>query len=352
MNVAIARSVKTGEWDPTKHPYLCTADTRYAERVIGNLENDIAFCTSCGDDCTYCRLPYKRTFKDNIVAVIEFPDVLPYVLELPTKYLPRAVPQHDVLIIVNIHEQILLEILKICSSWGTRGVVVPLEAPGWVCGATKNQAYEICAESNIEIAFPKPFCSFKPETGTVLDEFRRYFHIGYPEVKLTVKDGNIIDTDVIVSAACGATYYIARWLKGKRLDENIKIDVVSKRLHSYPCTASMAWDDEINDTPLHIGGHAHYAMLEPIQYTEEEDSQMIASPLGIMVQKAVPVHENLKNIQTAKDYILEMLDKENAMPISRLRSTAAISPAAMSSALLILKKEGKICVVKQKIRKV
>jgi len=230
-------------------------------------------------------------------------------------------------------------------------VVVPLEAPGGVCGATKKQAREICSVQKIEIAFPKPFCSFKPEAGTFLDTFRRYFHIGYPEVELTVENGRITDTNVIVSAACGATYYIARWLKGKRLDENIKIDVVSKRLHSYPCTASMAWDDEINDTPLHIGGHAHYAILDPVQYTEEEDSQMIASPLGMMLQKPVPVHENLKNIQTAMDYIQERLDTENAIPLSQLRSTDKISPAAMSSALLILKKEGKICIVRKIIRK-
>ncbi len=349
MKLVIARSVTTGNLDPRENPYLTQANVLYAERVIGNLENDSAFCTACAYECIYCRAPYRRSFGSDIARVIDFPSVLPYVLEHPAEYLPQSVPEHKVLLVIAVHEQILLEMLRVCAEWGTQGVVVPVEAPGWICGATKKRARELCEAHKIEIAFPKPFCSFNPPQGTVLDTFRQYFHIGYPEVGITVADRRVTGADVRVSAACGATYYIARWLKGKGLDDDLKIDVISKRMHSYPCTASMEWDDEIDDTPLHIAGQAHYAMLSQIVEDETAEAEMLRSPLGTMVQRPVPVHENLANIETAKNYILDTLKAKSVMPLIELRCVASISPAALNSALLILKKEGTIYVKNKQI---
>ncbi len=349
MKIVILRSVRPDVEETPEGDYLQEFDTRYAERVIGNLRGNTDFCTACGPDCSFCREPYKRTFGRDIAAVIDFPGVLPYVLEHPAEYVPRNVPPHDVLLIINIHEQVLLEILMKCRSWGTRGVVVPLEAPGWVCGATKAQAFKICGAENVEISFPKPFCSFNPPRGGVLAEFRSHFHIGFPDVELTVKDGRIAKAHVNVSAACGATYYIARWLVGRRLDEDIKIDVISRRMHSYPCTASMEWDNEIADTPLHIAGKAHYEILSSVKQRARAESQTVISPLGTAVQKPVPVYENLRKIENAKEYILNELQDHSLVTLDDLRKAKKITPAAMNSALLILKKEGKILVEGAKI---
>ena len=106
----------------------------------------------------------------------------------------------------------------------------------------------------MEIAFPKPFCGFKPAPGGALAAFRDYFRIGYPEVELAVENGKITKATVIASGACGSTYYIARWLIGRSLEDDLVTEVISKRLHSFPCTATMVTDPETKEPILHIGG--------------------------------------------------------------------------------------------------
>ena len=347
MKLVLLRSAKSGTAESGPEPdekYIQKLDTHFAERVLGNLESDINFCTACGPDCTFCREPYNRAFEKDIAGVIDFPDVMRYVLENPAEYVPADVPANDVLLVINIHEQVLLEILKRCGEWGTRGVVVPLEEPGWVCGATREQAHAICERNGIEIAFPKPFCSFKPPSGTVLGQFREHFHIGYPDVRIDVEDGEIIEAHVNVSAACGATYCVARWLAGRNVDENLEIEVISKRWHSYPCTASMERDPELGgETALHMAGQAHYTMLSAIKdKVAGLESPMVTSPLGRMVQRPVAPKENLRNIEDAKELILAALEKNPSVRLDRIRKARNVSPAAVNSALIILKQEGRI----------
>jgi hypothetical protein len=325
--------------------YLQQFNTHYADRVIGNLRGEPAFCTACGDACEFCRKPYRRNCSRNIAAVIGFPDVLPYMLEDPRSFVPQTVPAHDVLLAIHIHEQILLECLQQCRSWGTRGVVVPLEAPDWISPATRTRARKICESAGVEIDFPKPLCAFKPPAGSVLAEFRRQFHIGYPEVAVQVEDGTITKADVKVSAACGSTYYIARWLVGRRLYEDLATEVISKRLHSFPCTASMERDPELeDDTPLHVAGQAHNRILASVKDTPAPHHDQVLSPLGIWVQKPVSRTDTMKNIERAKDLILEQLRAGKEVTLEQLRQAGPVTPAALHSALLLLKKEGRICI--------
>lgn len=364
MKIVILRSQRSGDENYAEHDFLQTFDTRYAERVIGNLrgerrlrgarhqqDND-RFCTACGPDCTFCRNPYHRNYDKNIAGIIDFPAVLPYVLENPSDYVPEHIPGHDILLVINIHEQILLEILKKCKHLGTKGVVVPLEAPDWVSGATKASARKICEKDNIEISFPEPFCSFNPAGGGVLSAFRKHFHIGYPDVQLTIpeaENGRIAKAHVNVSAACGATYYIARWLVGRNVKDNLEIEVISKRLHTYPCTASMKWDNEIDDTPLHIAGQAHFRILSSVKEITHKNSSMIRSPLGQMVPKPIPMQENLKAIEKAKELIVNELRIHTVVTLDHFKKRVKTTPAALSSAMILLKKEGKIRIEGKKL---
>jgi len=344
MKVAILRSKRGDDDREAKENYLQELDTLYAERVIGNLRDEPGFCSACGPDCNDCRKPYQRRFAGEIAAVLDFPAVLPYVLEKPWQYLPREIPRHDVLLVLSIHEQILLEAVRRCRQWGTRGIVVPLEASDWVCGATRARAYEICEAEGIEIAFPKPFCAFRPPRGSVLSDFREHFHIGFPEVELTIEQGRITATEVVVSAACGATYCVARWLVGRKMSENVEIEVISKRWHAFPCTASMERDPELGDeTPLHVAGQAHYAILSSHkERVAGLENPLVTSPLGKLIQKPVAPKENLRNIEKARMLILGELDKRDSLSLGQIRKAPGISPAAINSALLILKKEGTI----------
>ena len=316
----------------------------YAERVIGNLVGDERFCTSCGPDCVGCRRRYERRFADDIVGDIALPAVLPHLLEQPARHVPAEVPPHEIMLAINVHEQVLVEMLRRCRDWGTRGVVVPIEAPPWVSGSAREQAKAICGELGVEVAFPKPFCDFDPPPGGPLAAFREQFHVGKPRVELTVRDGRIERAHVHASAACGATYYIARWLEGKRVDDDLKYEVVAKRLHSYPCTASMAWDDDLGDTILHVAGKAHYEILAglPGQVPADEGSDMVVSPLGRMLPKPVPARDNVRQIARAKEAVLESLAAGKEVSLEGLRRDTRLSAAALSSAIVLLKQAGRI----------
>ncbi|MBU4212656.1 MAG: DUF166 domain-containing protein [Verrucomicrobia bacterium] len=340
MKIVVLRSRKFK--DKKIGEYHQSFDTHYADRIIGNLSNRCDFCAACEADCLHCRDKYDWRFSENVGKILDFPSVLPFVLEKPGKYVPSDMPAHDVLLVIHIHEQILLEILARCPQWGTKGVVVPLEAPGWVSGAAIRQALEICARNNIEISFPKPFCSFNPPCGGVLDEFRKSFRIGFPDVDLTVENGIIIKARVNVSAACGATYYIARWLVGRAVCEDLKTEVISRRLHSYPCTASMEWDDELGDTPLHVAGQAHYEILSTAQVGTVERARPIITPLGKVLPRPAPVSDNIRNIENAKKVIMAELEIHPQISLEQIKQKEHITPASIHSAILLLKKERKI----------
>jgi len=330
-----------GQAEP-ENEYTQEFASAYAEKVIGNLVGEQGFCASCGPDCNACREPYDRRFGQNIVGVIALPPVLPYLLEQPEQHVPREIPPHEILLAVHVHEQILVEVLKRLRRRGTRGVVVPVEDGDWLSGSARAEAESICRDAGIEVSFPKPFCDFDPPPGSVLAEFRRRFHIGKPHVELAVRGGKIQRAHVNVSAACGATYYVARWLEGRRLDDDLKYEVVAKRMHSYPCTASMKWDDELGDTIMHVASQAHYEILSPLAREATTEPEMVMSPVGLMLPKPVPARENIQNVERAKEAILEDLATGRPVSLESLRSQRRITPAAAYTAMLVLKQEGKI----------
>jgi hypothetical protein len=320
-------------------PYCDDFNTVYAQRVIDNLESRPGSCTACGPDCVSCRSAVGLS-PDDSIDVLDLPARLPHVLESPAAMVPDNVPQHDVLLVICVHEQILLETLKLAAEYGTKAVVVPIEAPGWVSSATRTEAQAICEQAGIEIAFPKPFCAFDPPAGSVLAEFRNRFHIGRPDVKLTTSDGIITNAEVHTSAACGATYCIARWLRDRAVDDNLEIEVVAKRFSGYPCTASMEWDDELNDTIMHIAGHAHFDILSQVKPVAALQDEMVDSPMGRKLIKPIPPEENLQNIDRARQLILDAITEQGALPLAALRNLKGVSPAAANSALILLKQKG------------
>ena len=343
MRILILRSgPPTGEGE-AKDPYTQEFRSRFADRVIGNLHAEAGFCASCGPHCTQCREGYGRRFASDIAAVVELPGAMPHLLENPADHVPADIPPHDVALAINIHEQVLVEFLRRCADFGTRGLVAPMEAQDWVSPAARKQAREICGRTGVEVDFPKPFCDFDPPAGSFLAAFRSQFCIGKPDVELAVTDGIIEKAHVRVSAACGATYYVARWLVGRSVADDLAHEVVAKRLHSYPCMASMAWDDELGDTVMHVAGEAHYAILAPLGILSAGDEvDMIASPVGGMIPRPAPPKENIENIERAREAILADLARRGTASLQDLRKRCGTSPAATHSALLLLKQAGKV----------
>ncbi len=247
-----------------REPFSVIMEDIFSERVINHLKNDYAdLCNGCGNDCDHCRdkfpVLFPVDFKEDIAGVILLPAELPYYVDDPGAYLPEELPPHDVMLAIHVHEDLLLSLPGRAHNAGAKAFIVPSEDPAWLSQWIRGRLKKICDQLEMESAFPKPFCSFLPTPDQpVTSEFARRFRIGKPKIKLRVQDGRIIDAQVITSAPCGCTYFVARNLIGREIDENLNVDVTAKYWHSYPCVASMDVDRELADAPLHKGGYLHY----------------------------------------------------------------------------------------------
>lgn len=242
-------------------------DNTFSERVIKHVTNEYKdLCNGCGKDCDFCRDKFPKLFpvdfKGDIAGILRLPGEMPYNVDNPEEFLPKELPPHDLLMAINIHDDVLLALPKMVKDAGGRGIIVPIEDPNWVSRWVRNKMREICRKLGIEVDFPKPFCAYKEGRNPFLDEAMKYFRIGKPKIQIKVQDGIIIDAQVITCAPCGNTYFVAKNLIGKKVDENINVETTAKYWHSYPCVASMEVDNELGDTPLHIGGFMHYDAVE------------------------------------------------------------------------------------------
>ena len=84
----------------------------FGSRVVGNLVNYSGFCISCADACTECRNVAPDLAKDS-VALVEMPDPSTYgdFIDDVEPLLPKNIPKADIIIVINIHPNILYGLL-------------------------------------------------------------------------------------------------------------------------------------------------------------------------------------------------------------------------------------------------
>jgi hypothetical protein len=93
----------------------------FGERIIENLINYSTFCISCADACTHCKED-KYGFADSINGFFKLIDtaLLPIFIEdSACKYLPKDIPNADIAIVSEIHNDPLLELLPIFNDSGS-----------------------------------------------------------------------------------------------------------------------------------------------------------------------------------------------------------------------------------------
>lgn len=223
----------------------------FGKKVIGNLINLRTFCQSCGDYCTGCR-DFRKSFASNIHGVYEFPDNLPNFIEEPEKYLPKTMPECDLIIVIGIHPDLLFALPAIVKKTKAKGVIVPIEDPKWVQSGLQHQIKDKLKKRGVDIVFPKPFCSLTECGNPVIDEFISY-GFGKPKMEIELRGDTIVNARVIRDAPCGSTWFVAQKLKNTNI-KDFK-ETVSSSHHSYPCTASMDRDVQLKDTILHKAGY-------------------------------------------------------------------------------------------------
>jgi hypothetical protein len=236
----------------------------FGERVIGNLINYSTFCISCAEACTHCR-EGKYGFADRIKGFFKLPDpsLLPVFIEnSASEYLPNEIPDADIAIVSEIHNDLLLELPLILKDSGIKAMIVPQESAARIA---RPQIEELCEREGIEIVLPKPFCDLQPQDDKpVIKRFVAEFMIGRPEVRVEAdRRGRIAHVDVLRSAPCGSTWFVAKQLAGVEVENRQELyDRISESHHSYPCTASMEKNRELGDTILHKAGYIIRAAVE------------------------------------------------------------------------------------------
>ncbi len=243
-------------------PFCKLFDDNYAGRFIRHIVDDPSLCLGCAEKCDHCRYGYRIDFSRKLVGVLKLPSELPLFADDSTKYLPPSLPEHDVTIAINVHEDLLTDIPALAKKAGSKALIAPAEAPEWVSRGCRRRLAEVCKEIDMEVAFPKPFCALEEKSDQpTINEFIRTFRIGRPKLKIFVHDGQIVNTQVDCCAPCGCTYFVAKNLVGKPVTPSINEDHTAKYWHSYPCVASMQMDAELGDTILHRGGYIHYSAV-------------------------------------------------------------------------------------------
>ncbi len=233
-----------------------TFDSAWADRFLMHLRNQRELCTGCGDRCVHCRDWRVQDFSTDLAGVIRFPALLPELLDDPQRYLPNFLPAHDLLVAIEIHEEILLELPRLSLRHGGKALIAPVEAPNWLSRWGSGQLRAAGRRLGLEIAVPKPFCSLSPGLGPTIDSFIRHFHLGRPVVEIEPLEGQAAQVIARISAPCGNSHYVAHSLQGHFLDDSWQHEVC-RYWHSFPCTASMRQDPELGDTILHRGGQIH-----------------------------------------------------------------------------------------------
>ncbi len=262
MRIVILRSspdIGTAQMDD----YSVIMNTLYADRLLGHMRDSGDYCHACADDCIACRKRYSLDLSHLIAGIYSLPSVLPVMVDDPEKYIPREVAPHDILIGVSVHEEILISFIRTYPI--ARAVIIPIEESNWISPYAKKVIEGICTERGIEVAFPKPFCSFNPRKG-VLYEFQKEARIGKADVCFRAEHGKIVEAEVLCSAPCGATYYVARHLIGRTID-NTLVQTIDSLLSSYPCTAGRSRDREFDDSITHRAVQIQRDILRGIEST-------------------------------------------------------------------------------------
>jgi len=241
----------------------------FAERVVGNLVNTSNYCKSCGFTCTYCRQLYG-SFAADVQAVYKTPPNLPAFIDEPEKHLPSDLPNCEIILAVGLHPDILSAMPVLVKKTNAKAVIVPLENRNWCPRGLQRQLEKSLSELDVECTFPKPFCTLEKTGKPFIDDFVQKYQIGKPLVEVKVARGRIADAQVLRSAPCGSTWYVAQQIKWTKISD-IE-DTVAVAHHAFPCTASMDVDPEIGEPILHVAGFAiREAVKDAIKRAQKEE---------------------------------------------------------------------------------
>ena len=199
------------------------------------------------------------------VDAYQLPRSLPPVLDDAAEYLPAELGAGDVIIAINIHPELLLEIPNMVGGGSVKALIAPIEDPNWIKPGLQRQVTQACAANDMESAFPKPFCSLVPIT-PVIEQFCEEFGVGVPTFRFQLQDGKVAAVEVLGGAPCGVTDFVAEKLVGLPADDSLP-EKAGQLHHAYPCLSSMVLDPATGDTIMHA---ALYLLRDRVKQALED----------------------------------------------------------------------------------
>lgn len=179
------------------------------------------------------------------------PAVLPVVLDEPQLYLPGALPQVDLLLVLTESRGVTDLSPDIAALCGAQAAIVAVDRRAAAPAGLRRQVQERFRAMGVECSVPMPFCSLAPSARQhplVRTFAERY---GRPEVVCTTVDGAITACEVVRETPCGNTRYIAERLPGTAAIE--AAERAGLLHHYYPCWGGMGGDPVLGGhTLLHI----------------------------------------------------------------------------------------------------
>ncbi len=193
------------------------------------------------------------------LEVYEFLRNLPILIEEPKDFLPKKISRCDLILSLGEQPAIASLLPDLVKLTGAKAVIVPIDNSEWVPPGVRTQVSKELKKLGAASAFPKPFCSMRPNSGNeLIDAFAKIF--GKPELKIHVKNDLVERVGVIRGSPCGGTHFVAEKLVGvKRSEASTKASLF---LQLYPCLASSKKDIEYDDMLIHVSAHIMKGAVE------------------------------------------------------------------------------------------
>jgi hypothetical protein len=204
---------------------------------------------------------YGQRIADNVrnygpadwkVHTFAFPSELPAIIDDASEFLPKELPEADLLISLGEHPGVAQMIPDMVKKSGAKAVIAPADNRVWLPPGLAKQIKRKLESMSVDMVYPVPFCTLaeKDSQNPYIRGFAKYF--GKPEMDIELDKDRIKRVSVIRGAPCGCSPYVADGLVG--VWDRDAVEKAGLLHHQYPCLSTMVMDQEFEDTLMHRAG--------------------------------------------------------------------------------------------------
>ena len=170
----------------------------------------------------------------SMVGLEEIPEDLPEFIDDFEQYVPKSIPQADLILAVGLFGDINMIVPIIARESGAQSVIIPIHDPAQIPPGLQREIEESAPE--IKIVFPKPFCSLEPVGDTYIDEFAEQF--GRPQLDRIRRPHK----ELKFALPCGQAHFIAKlegYRRGSRMESRTKLPTTCLQMLHRPRVGAM-----------------------------------------------------------------------------------------------------------------